>query len=125
MTGLLYCPVGEEILFQDFDEAVHAASIGLDEGAEIAIEVWSVHDPSHHLPSAESTAEWVIEWACEWGELVEWVAGDYIDLRRDAEVLAAVQAVLDLISAKIKGRMADQLIEVRVLRATSSIPSPD
>jgi hypothetical protein len=84
----------------------------------MAIDEWTVHPPSYHLPTADAVAEHVYEHACDM-EMSEDCDEEYRRVSQDPDVLAAFQSALDLMASKVTYRMADKLVATHTLTWTA------
>jgi hypothetical protein len=110
----LYCVPGAEECFDNPGDAYeNGIEPYLPDEREV-IEEWSVHSPSHHLPSADRVAEYVYEFASD-VEMDENCDEDYQRASLDPDVVAAFQAALDLLASKVTYRMADQLVATHLV----------
>lgn len=111
----LYGLPGSEYLVFDPSEVVEQwlCDAEDDEPRVFVIEEFSVHPTRYHLPDADRLLEWINEWTCENGEV-----GEDMELDCGDEVTAAVEALLDLIAAKVTWCMADK--KLRELHVTPS-----
>lgn len=76
----------------------------------IEIEEWSVSPPTHHMPSAERALEYIVEWTGENGQIDEDANDQWIAASAEPDVVAMMQAALDLLASKVTYRMADKLL---------------
>lgn len=76
----------------------------------VVVEEWTVYPPKHHLRRAADIVDWLLECAAEDGEVTEgW--SEAIDRHdRDPDVLAAAEALLDVLASKVRYRMADRKV---------------
>lgn len=110
VPGRLYGLVGAERLHDDpatvFDSEIEDQFDPMPE--RIEIEEWSVTPQRNHLPAADTLLEWVAEWTVE-NALVDEVWSDHIyDGVALPDVVAATEALLDLLASKNQYRMADK-----------------
>lgn len=78
---------------------------------EWTVEEWTVAPARSHMVDVEGLLEWVDEWAAECGEISE---GFGLPVK-DADVVAAAEALLDLIASKVTWRMADRLVATHTI----------
>lgn len=72
------------------------------------IEEWSVHDPTYHLPDADSIVEWMAEWAADGGEMDENGHSEVYEARKHPDVIAAAEALRQTMGAQVKYRMSNR-----------------
>ena len=72
------------------------------------IEEWTVHPPEYHLPSAERIAEDIIENAAD--DTTEGYYDATAHIWKEADVLAAAEALRQVIASHITYRMADKKV---------------
>lgn len=102
----LYGLPGAEEMYFDPVEVYESEIDGQypDQPEKVEIEEWSVHPPSHHLPSVAYLVELLEEWCYESGELT-----DTIDVSfTSPSVKEAAQKLLDTVAGEITWRMADK-----------------
>jgi hypothetical protein len=86
------------------------------EPGRAVIEEWTVHDPTHHLPSHEDLLDYIYEWACDAGEVSEdW--GEDFPTGGDA-VHAAIDELYRVIASNIPYRMANEKVAEHVIEWT-------
>jgi hypothetical protein len=99
---LLYGLPGAEFL-DDTAAAVYESYIDVltddERGSWMVIEEWSSHPPTDHLPRTEWVLETVVEWIADNGEVSE--PDDWDDAAQHPEVIAACQAMLNLMASKV------------------------
>jgi hypothetical protein len=109
-TPLLYGLHGAETLFLTaadvYETYIEPAEDPANRDTSWVIEEWSSHPPTQHLPPADWVLETVVEWIDDDGEVTD--CDDWDDAARHPEVVAACQAMLNLMASKVSYRMADQ-----------------
>lgn len=110
-TERLYGQDGAEELYSDLGDAYEsdieqcAPDPDPCECESHEILEWTVHPPRYHLQTAESILVRVV------GDLDEWTeSDDWSEAIEQPDVLAAMDAVLDLMASKVTYRMADRLV---------------
>lgn len=81
------------------------------DGTPPVIEEFTVHEPQYHLPSAGSLAEHCADIADE-SETDEDAAEEFRIASEDPDVLAALQAAIDVMASKVNYRMSNELVAI-------------
>lgn len=81
----------------------------------IVIEEWTVAPQRNHLPDADDVLEHIHETACDRMETDEGWCDHMQAAVKKPDVVAATEALLDLIASKNQYLMADQLVATHVL----------
>lgn len=92
--------------------------VGLPDPLTMTVEVWTVHPPEHHLPSAPAIVEWLVEMAAD-NETDEGWLEDAEDAVNDASVLACARALRLAVGRGIRYRMADENIATVTVTRTA------
>lgn len=81
----------------------------------IEVEEWTVAPQRNHLPDAGDLLEWLHETACDRMEVDEGWCDHMEAATKKSDVIAAAEALLDLLASKNQYRMADQLVATHVI----------
>lgn len=113
----LYGRPGDEYLCDDLATVYEQAECDWDENHRpdlVLIEEWTVAEPIEHLPTAAIALEGIIEhYVSE--EVVECVWDSWEDATAADEVIASMQATLDLLASKVTNRMADKHVATHIV----------
>jgi len=111
--------MSERLYGQPLAEVMFTSPVALYESEDLAsgnvIEEWSVCDPRSHAPGADTVVSWVAEQVAEYGEVDECASGEWDAAAKDADVIAAFDAALDLVASKVNYRMANKHLRDLVL----------
>lgn len=111
-TDRLYGRPGAEYLYDDLATVYEEADWG-ERPDRVEIEEWTVTEPIEHLPNATTALEYLAECACD--ELVEHVWCTWETAATDPDVVAAMQATLELLASKVTGRMASKHVATHTI----------
>ena len=87
----------------------------VEHGAHAILEEWTVAPTRTHLPTAHSVLEHISEWSVDYGMLDEFGANEITDACFAADVVVAIEYILDLIASKINYGMADKQVAIHTI----------
>lgn len=109
----LYCTPGAEECYFDpaaaYENQIEPWHEPAD-GDRREIEEWSVHPPEYHVPSADSIVDHLIDLIIDDGELGEGGCDQLVAAIRDADLLAAAEALRSTVASKLTYRMAHKCL---------------
>ena len=103
----------------DVDEAIERELRDrYDDPGPWTLTEYATHPPEHHLPWADSVIEWIVEQGAE-NETDEGWWDQATEVSKAPEVVAAAEALLTAIAARITYRMASKEIATHELSRTA------
>lgn len=117
---------GAEVLYTDAATLYETDIEPHDEGdGPWEVEEWDVHEPSTHFPPPDRVLDTIVEWVAECGEVDEEFADRVENVAVHPEVVAATQALLELIASKTGYRMAKNRIATHTITLVDGEPHLD